>query len=319
RGIDQLESEMKKYFPRTSIAEESGESLTISVIGAPNVGKSSLINSMVQSSRMIVSDMPGTTRDSVATKFSLTDAGGKKWNISIIDTAGLRAFGKMDSPIEYFSSVRAREAVKKSNVVLLLLDAMRGLTKFDKKIAQEIWDEGKALMVVVNKWDLVKIAFREGSLERWENLSELQKDFSETLRRELFRWNLPPMHFVCAKTGENISKMLGGSLQVSQRAKEKISTGALNRFFEKCMEEREPVHRKGSTQVFKILYVLQTEVDPCVIRIYCNHKRLMDSDYESYLRNRLVREFHLNGCPVHFNLQERPPRNRKAQRFSAKN
>ncbi|MDR1437660.1 MAG: ribosome biogenesis GTPase Der [Puniceicoccales bacterium] len=305
RGIDQLMEKMERFTPRELGERSNDVPLSIAFIGAPNVGKSSIANALLKSPRMIVSDVAGTTRDNVSQKMTVTDQGGGQRTISIVDTAGLRAFGKMDSSVEYFSSVRARSALNGADVVFLLLDAGRGLTKYDKKIAQEVWDSGKSLAVIVNKLDAVEMAMMHGAMEGGDDLQDFRKNFEHGVHNSLFRWIALPVLFVSAKNGTHVEKIIPLAFQLHERAQQKIPTGPLNRFFSECIEKKSPSQRGSGKRAFKIFYALQTGTSPITIRIYCNQKKCLDSDYETYLRNCLIRQFQLHGCPLRIDLRER--------------
>lgn len=309
RGIGDLEAVLFRGLEPSDGTASGEERLAMAFIGAPNVGKSSLANALLGSPRMIVSEWAGTTRDSVHGDFTFADADGREQPMRILDTAGLRAPGKVDSSVEYFSSLRARRALGSTPVIFLVLDAVRGLTEFDKKIAADVAAAGKNLAIVVNKWDLAMRAVLRDALPAYGSLQDFQTSFEEALRRELFLWPQIPILFLSARDGEGIHALGETALLLRKRSLQTITTGVLNRFICECLEEHRPANRSGKT--FKIFYSLQTAEDPIAIRLYCNNQRLFTPTDESHLRRKFIERFSLGGCSLRFTFVSKPGRQRE--------
>lgn len=309
RGIEHLEEIIQSYLPKIEKnAEESQNSqpIAIAFIGAPNVGKSSLSNAILKSDRMIVSDVAGTTRDSIFADFDITDAKGQNHRFRLVDTAGLRAPKKIDSSVEYFSSVRTQQALEEADVVFLVLDATRGLTKYDKKIAQIALEKRKNLAVIVNKWDLAEKAIQNEELTHFESINQLKDAFKTALLQSLFSWIDLPILFTSATETLGIETIARLALKLHRQSQQHLSTGRLNAFFQKKLEERQPAKTNGKR--FKIYYAVQTSSAPIVIRIYANRYSLISPSYEQYLRRNFIEHFQLGGSSVSFEFISKPVR-----------
>ncbi|MDR0727498.1 MAG: ribosome biogenesis GTPase Der [Puniceicoccales bacterium] len=312
RGIDVLEGaidEIKKELARNDAEESAASSagemdLSLAFVGAPNVGKSSLTNLLLGTSRVIVNESAGTTRDSISAEFEAISPNGCAKNIRLVDTAGLRAFGKMDSSVEYFSSVRAREAMGRAGVVFLVLDALNGITKQVQRILHEVEALGRPLAVVVNKWDLANRAFSQGDLPAYESIDAFRESYEARLRKELFAWINVPILFVSAHADESRGQIIATAFQVAERAQKKLTTGTLNRLLRECVASFHSMRGRP----FKLFYALQTATYPHTLRIYCNQRKLLNKTYESRLRRRCVEAFNLGGCPLRFEFFSKPPR-----------
>ena len=274
--------------------------LTISFIGRPNVGKSSLSNRLLKSERLIVSDIPGTTRDSVEIVFDYQARDGRLWPFRLIDTAGIRAATKLSTSVEYFSRVRSLDAIRQSDVVFLVLDAMDGVTQQDKAIAGEIIEAARPIVIVVNKWDLVYAAIRKGALTQYRNERDFREKFEKALFERLFFTPGAPVIFVSALTGHDIERMLKAARALNERLDRKMPTARLNQtLIELC--ERTPPPSVGG-QRFRVYYATQTGNRPFRIKLFCNREEKLTESYRRYLEAGLVQEFNLDGCPVHFDL-----------------
>ncbi|MEC7274146.1 MAG: ribosome biogenesis GTPase Der, partial [Verrucomicrobiota bacterium] len=203
RGITDLEEAIyAKLGPKVEGSEtDQSDRIRISLLGRPNVGKSSIGNRLLKSTRLIVSDVPGTTRDSVELDIDYKHKDGEQLKFRLADTAGLRMRRKIDSPVEYFSSVRTQAAMERSDVVFLVIDAVDGVTKQDQALAGEILDAGRALVIVVNKWDLIIERWEQDPIDGYKNLKHFLKSYEESLRKEMFFLPDPPVLFVSAATG----------------------------------------------------------------------------------------------------------------------
>ena len=281
-------------------APEEDKRIRISFIGRPNVGKSSIGNRLLNSNRLIVSDVPGTTRDSVECDLDYQRPDGAAFKFRLSDTVGLRMKRKVESPVEYFSSVRARHAVERSDVVFLVIDALDGVTKQDQALAGEALDAGKALVVVVNKWDLVLQRWEEAPVEGYRNLKHFLKSYEEALRKTMFFLPAPPVLFLSATTGLRIESILETAATVEATLGLKLPTGPLNRVISRLFSERAP--KLSGAKRFKVFYAVQVDSRPLKIRFYCNRIERLDPGYRRYLEKALIHEFRLNGCQVRFDL-----------------
>ena len=293
--------------------------LTISFIGRPNVGKSSLSNRLLKSERLIVSDIPGTTRDSVEIVFDYLARDGRSWPFRLIDTAGIRAATKLSTSVEYFSRVRSLDAIRQSDVVFMVLDAMDGVTQQDKAIAGEIIEAARPIVIVVNKWDLVYAAIRKGALKQYRNERDFREKFEKALFDRLFFTPGAPVMFVSALTGHDIERMLKSARSLNERLERKIPTARLNQtIIDLC--ERTPPPSVGG-QRFRVYYATQTGNRPFRIKVFCNREEKLTESYRRYLEAGLVKEFKLDGCPIHFDLvgkKKQPIEQRLAYRTTRK-
>ncbi|MBL9216201.1 MAG: ribosome biogenesis GTPase Der [Opitutaceae bacterium] len=315
---------------RTAVLEKLGpvpaedaadrERLHICFVGRPNVGKSSLSNRLLKDDRLIVSDVPGTTRDAVELDFTYTSRDGKQWPFRLIDTAGIRAATKLGSSVEYFSRLRSLEAIHGADVVFMVLDAIDGVTQQDKAIAGAIVKAAKPIVIVVNKWDLVHAALRRGALKQFKGERDFREKFEHALFTELFFTPGAPVMFVSALTGHEIERMLRAARALDRRLDTKIPTAKLNAAII-ALAERTPPPAIGG-QRFKIYYATQTSTRPFRIKVFCNQERSLTESYRRYLEAGLVKEFDLAGCPIHFDLvgkQKRSAADRIAARSTRRN
>lgn len=279
---------------------DKAKRIRISLMGRPNVGKSSIGNSLLKSNRLIVSDVPGTTRDSVELDLDYQHPDGETLKFRLADTAGLRMKRKVDSPVEYFSGVRTQHAMERSDVVFLVIDAVDGVTKQDQALAGEVLDAGRALVIVVNKWDLIIQRWEQDPIEGFKNLKHFLKSYEESLRKEMFFLPDPPVLFVSAMTGFKIESLLEAAASVQATLDLKLPTGRLNNLIQHLFEERSP--KLVGTKRFKVFYAVQTGSRPLRIRFYCNRVERLDPGYRRYLEKAIIHEFRLGGCPVRFNL-----------------
>ncbi|MFZ5494794.1 MAG: ribosome biogenesis GTPase Der [Verrucomicrobiota bacterium] len=291
---------LEKLGPVPAGDDREHERLHICFVGRPNVGKSSLSNRLLKHDRLIVSDVPGTTRDAVELDFTYTNKDGKPWLFRLVDTAGIRAAPKLSSSVEYFSRLRSLEAIRGADVVFMVLDAMDGVTQQDKAIAGEIIKAAKPIVVVVNKWDLVHAAFRKRALPKFESERDFREKFEKALFNELFFTPGAPVMFVSALTGHEIERMLRAARGLDRRLDTKIPTAKLNATLIRLADRTPPPAIGG--QRFKIYYATQTSTRPFRIKVFCNQERTLTESYRRYLEAGLVQEFDLAGCPIHFDL-----------------
>ncbi|HET7536502.1 MAG TPA: ribosome biogenesis GTPase Der [Candidatus Didemnitutus sp.] len=289
-----------KLGPVPDETKTAHDRLTICFVGRPNVGKSSLSNRLLKSDRLIVSDVPGTTRDSVEIVFDYKSRDKRTWPFKLIDTAGIRAATKLSSSVEYFSRLRSLDAIRQSDVVFMVLDAMDGVTQQDKAIAGEIVEAARPIVVVVNKWDLVFAAIRRGELKKYDNERDFREKFEKALHERLFFTPGAPVMFVSALTGNDIERMLKAARALNERLDRKIPTAKLNSTIIE-LADRMPAPSIGG-QRFRVYYATQVGNRPFRFKLFCNREEKLTEQYRRYLEAGLVKEFDLDGCPIHFDL-----------------
>jgi GTP-binding protein len=292
-------------FPTALQPFSSPPPLCVCFIGRPNVGKSSLSNRLLKSDRLIVSDIPGTTRDAVSHDFTFRGRDKKLHDFRLIDTAGIKAATKLASPVEYFSRLRSLDSIKETDVVFLVLDAMDGVTQQDKAIAGEAIKERKPIIVVVNKWDLVHKAFADGAtagtaLRHFRNEREYREKYEKAVFERLYFTPGAPLIFVSAMSGHEVSRMLNSAVKLHRTLDKRIPTARLNQHLIHLAERTPPPAVAGRR--FRIYYATQTGTRPFRIKIFCNREGHLAESYRRYLEAGIVEEFDLHGCPVYFDL-----------------
>lgn len=280
-GLGDLLDAVVEKFPETSAYGEDGneDEIKVALIGRPNVGKSSIFNTLVGEERSIVSDVAGTTRDAIDTPVIRE---GQKF--LFIDTAGMRRKARIDEPIEKYSIIRSLRAVDRSDVVLMVIDAIDGVTEQDKKIAGYAHEAGKGIVLVVNKWDLYDK----------DNTSTLR--YTENLRRELVFMQYAPVVFVSAMTKQRIHRLPEVIHYVAEQNAMRISTSVLNQVVEDAIAINSPPTEKG--QRLKILYATQVKIKPPTFVIFVNEPEIMHFSYQRYLENKLREAFGFEGTPL---------------------
>ncbi len=266
--------------------DEEDDAIKVAVIGKPNVGKSSLINKILGENRVIVSNIAGTTRDAIDTPY---ERDGKKY--VFIDTAGMRKRGKIDEAIERYSVVRSLAAIDRCDVVLILIDAQEGVTEQDTKIAGYAHNQGKASIVVVNKWDLV------------EKETNTMENYRKDVQNGLAYMTYAPIAFVSALTGSRLGKIFDLIEYVSQQHSMRISTGVLNDILNEAITKVQPPSDKGKR--LKIMYITQALTKPPTFILFVNDKELAHFSYIRYIENQIRETFGLEGTPVRFIIRER--------------
>ena len=305
RGVPQLVARIQAALgPAPAPERDDGpRAIRLALAGRPNVGKSSLGNRLLGGSRLIVSEVAGTTRDPVRSRLSRAKADGSKAAFVLVDTAGRRTANKRDT-LDFFSQSRADEILAETDVVFLVLDAGQGVTRIDKQLAGELALLGCGLVIVVNKWDLAKQAFREENIDGFEDEEEFRAKFRAAVRRELFFLPDPPLLFVSAKTGLRAEDMLDAAEGVFQRAGATIPTGRINRVIQDLMIKRPP--RMVSGKRFKCYYVTQVSKRPIRFRLFCNSEERLEDAYQRFLVKGVHEEFDLAGVPVFLDVVGKP-------------
>lgn len=286
-GTGDLLDEVIKYFPEESENEaEDEEVINVAVIGKPNVGKSSLINRISGTNRAIVSNIAGTTRDTTDTYIE-----NKFGKFNFIDTAGLRRKSRVNDSIEKYSIIRARMAVERANVCVIMIDATEGFTEQDSKVAGIAIEQGKACIIAVNKWDAVE---KDGNT---------MKEFREKLSVDFSFMSYAPFIFISAKTGIRIDKLYEMIVHVHSQNSMRISTGKLNEVLGIATARVQPPTDKGKR--LKIYYMTQASTRPPTFVFFVNNSELFHFSYQRYLENQIREIFGLDGTPVRFIVRER--------------
>lgn len=286
-GTGDLLDEVIKFFPEQEEEEvEDEEIINVAVIGKPNVGKSSLINRISGTDRAIVSNIAGTTRDTTDTYIE-----NKYGKFNFIDTAGLRRKSRVNDNIEKYSIIRARMAVERANVCVIMIDATEGFTEQDSKVAGIAIEQGKACIIAVNKWDAVE---KDGNT---------MKEFREKLSVDFSFMSYAPFIFISAKTGIRIDKLYEMIVHVHSQNSMRISTGKLNEVLGIATARVQPPTDKGKR--LKIYYMTQASTRPPTFVFFVNNSELFHFSYQRYLENQIREIFGLDGTPVRFIVRER--------------
>ena len=266
--------------------EEDNDTVAVAVIGKPNAGKSSLVNRVLGDERCIVSDMPGTTRDAIDTYFE-NEFG--KYNF--IDTAGIRRQSKVDDRVEKISVLRAKMAVDRADVCLIMIDANEGITEQDEKIAGLAHEAGKASIICVNKWDLI------------DKDNSTTAEFTKKIYDALSYMTYAPLIFLSAKTGQRVEKLFSQINYVNMQSKFRVTTGMLNDVLADAVARVQPPSDKGRR--LKIYYMTQTEVAPPTFVVFCNNAELFHYSYQRYLENCLRQTFGFRGTPIRLIIRQK--------------
>ena len=290
---------------------EQSQAIRVAVVGRPNVGKSLLVNAIAGEDRMIVSELPGTTRDAVDVVCRRHDQ-----QFVLVDTAGLRRKSKVKANLEYYSVVRSLRAIDRCDVSLLVLDAAEGVADQDTKIGGYAHEQGRAALIVANKWDLVQASAREAaeeppaspppgrrkaSAQRIEAV--MRKDFERQTRRYLSFMDYAPLVFTSALHRSGIEPLLEQVVVVAGEHKHRVSTGELNRALLRATESHPPPTRGG--RQLRVYYATEADVRPPTLVLFVNDPKLMHFSYERYLRNSLRQQFGFQGTPLRFILKPR--------------
>lgn len=280
KGIKELLEEITGYLPEEEILEEK-EAIKIAIIGCPNVGKSSIINSILGDERQIVDAIPGTTRDSVDIKFHLDEK-----DVILIDTAGIRKKKKIKEQLEYYSVLRAQRSIERCDIVVLVIDAVKGVAEQDKKIAGIAKEEGKGIIIAVNKWDLIM------GRKKKPGQKKLIHDWISAIKREFYFSNYAPIIFTSAKTQHRMKEIIPAAISCFQNYIKKIETPYLNKIIQKIITTLPP---SGD---LKIYYATQTEIKPPTFVFFVSHPDKIKENYISYLEKKLRSSLLLSGVPM---------------------
>lgn len=285
-GMGELLDAVYEHFPKDNDAQDEEDVIRVAVIGKPNAGKSSLINRILDEERVIVSDIPGTTRDAIDTP---VERGGKKY--TFIDTAGIRRKSRIDENIERYSVIRSWTAVDRSDVCVIMIDAQDGVTEQDTKIAGYAHEQGKAVIIAINKWDLVEK--ETGTMEKYRR----------TVLGKLEFMSYAPVVFISAKTGKRVERLFELIDFVFDQASFRVKTGMLNDVLNEAVAMVQPPSDKGKR--LKIYYMVQAGIKPPKFVLFINNKDLMHFSYERYIMNTLRSNFGFEGTPIQFIIKEK--------------
>jgi GTP-binding protein len=302
------------------------EPLKLAIVGRPNVGKSSIINALTSSERVVVSPIPGTTRDSVDVPFEV-ETEGVRQSYVLIDTAGLRKTRSIGDSIEFFSVKRAEESIARCDIAILVLDAEAGITEQDKKVADRIVEARRACIVVVNKWDLMDDAVRKARIEEIErrrkkenrkspNIMTTLSEFGGWVQEHLFFLDYAPVIFTSAKTGFHLDRLLEAVRYVAAQLQQKVPTAILNRTLHDAVERRQPVSALGHR--LKFFYATQVRQAPPTFLLFVSRDELFSEQYKKYLAAQMRIAFGYEGCPVIIVPKSRPKTIEPVRKFKSR-
>ncbi|HAQ40930.1 MAG TPA: ribosome biogenesis GTPase Der [Clostridiales bacterium] len=289
-GIGDLLDEIISKFDDTMDTEEDDESIKIAVIGKPNAGKSSIINRIIGENRVIVSDIPGTTRDAIDTEF---ERNGQRY--TLIDTAGIRKKSRVSETVEKYSVLRAFTAVERADICILVIDADKGVTDQDIRIAGYSHDNNKGMIIIINKWDLV------------EKDNSTFKEFHDNVRNSLAYASYAPILTVSALTGQRVNKILDEVDEVYKFRNLRVSTGVLNDIITEAVLMNQPRTVRGKR--LKIYYGTQVAVNPPKFLIFVNDSSIVHFSYERYLENKIRESFEYKGTPIIIEFRSKNQKN----------
>jgi GTP-binding protein len=289
------------------------EPLKLAIVGRPNVGKSSIINALTKSERVIVSPIPGTTRDAIDVPFEV-ETDGVRQKYILIDTAGMRKKGRVDDSIEFFSVKRSEDSIERADICVLVLDAESGVLEQDKKIAAKITEARRACIIVINKWDLMEEAVRVAREEEIDRRNRKDRghgkrlstlvEFGEWVQELLFFLDYAPVIFTSAKSGFHLDRLLEAVRYVAAELKKQIPTSLLNRTLRDSIERRQPVSATGHR--LKFYYATQVRQAPPTFLMFVNRDELLSDQYKKHLGNDMRRAFGYEGCPIVLVAKPRP-------------
>ena len=289
-GIGDMLDHVTSYFEQLNLEEDEDDRPRVAIVGKPNVGKSSIINKLTGESRVIVSNIAGTTRDAIDT--DVTWAGRE---YVFIDTAGLRRKSKVKEEIERYSIIRTVTAVERADVVIIVIDAVEGVTEQDAKIAGIAHENGKGIIIAVNKWDAI------------EKNDKTIYEYTNKVRQILSFMPYAEIMFISAKTGQRLPKMFDMIDMVIENHSMRIETGVLNQIMAEAVAMQQPPSDKGKR--LKLYYITQVAVKPPTFVIFVNDKELMHFSYTRYIENRIREAFGFRGTPLRFIIRERNENN----------
>ncbi len=284
RNVGNFLDEVISFIPESKDYEEDNDGINelikVAIVGKPNVGKSSLINKLIGENTVIVSDVPGTTRDSVDLELMYHDK-----RIILIDTAGLRKKNRIKYGVEYFSSMRTIESINQADIIVLVLDSSDNFSDQDQKIASYAQRNYKNIIILLNKWDLIE-----------DKDNHTYNDFVKKIRHEFQFLDYAPVLTISALSGQRVIKLPEMITQVWKESNTRIGTGELNRFFEKIIIKNPPTHKTGKH--IKIYYITQQNINPPTFIFFTNEPKLIPVHYKRFLRNKIREEFKFTGATI---------------------
>jgi len=286
RNTGELLDKISDFLPEVKIEEEEKEGIKIAVLGRPNVGKSSLVNAILGEEKLIVTDLPGTTRDSIDTKIQINDK-----TFTLIDTAGLKRKSRIKEDLDFYTSLRTLRSIQRCDVALVLIEAQEGLLSQDLKIFEEVEKARKGMVMVVNKWDLV------------EKESTTADFYTKAIQKKAPSLDYIPIIYISAKTKKRLNQTLNLALKVYDERKRRIQTSELNDKMKTEIERRPPAQKMG--KYIKIYYVTQTGVEPPTFVFFCNYPEFLQKNYLRFLENRLREHFGYQGVPLRIKVRKR--------------
>lgn len=287
RAVGEVLDKIVSSFKTIELEDDGDEdAIRFAIVGMPNAGKSSLTNALLGVDRQIVTNVPGTTRDSINTSFKYF---GQTYEM--IDTAGLRRRAKVNDSIEYFSSIRTQQAIKSAHVVIVLIDAEKGFVSHDARVMEEVIAAGKGLIVGVNKWDLI------------EKSTNTMRDFKQNLIDNMYELRHYPIQFISTLERRRIFKLVDLVKRIHEEQQKRVSTRQLNLFLEDLVARLQPPSPRGKE--IKLNYCAQVAVEPPVIVIFSNHPDDIKTSYKRYIENRFRETFGFKGVPVRISLRKK--------------
>lgn len=284
-GVAEVLDRVVELLPEAKVPEED-TTIRLAIVGRPNVGKSSLVNAILGAPRVIVSEIPGTTRDAIDTSFE-RDA----QKITLIDTAGIRRPGKVQGSVEYYSVLRAQKAIQRCDVALLVIDGSQGVIDGDKRVGGLVVDQGRACVVVVNKWDLMHNPTSK----------MLMRDFARIFRKECPFLHFAPLVFTSALTGMGVPAVVDTALQAAEAHAHRIATGELNRLIHAAVYAR-AYTRKG--KMLRVYYATMPSVKPPTVVLFVNDPHIVHFSYLRYIENQIRKQLPLEGTPIRIEVRE---------------
>ncbi len=285
-GIGEVLDEIYNNFDDPQVELETEDTIKVAIIGKPNVGKSSLVNKILNEERVIVSNIAGTTRDAIDSHFK-----NEFGEYIFIDTAGIRRKNKVYDKLEKYSVLKAKAAIERANVCLLLIDATEGVTEQDEKIAGLAHEAGKGVIIVINKWDLI------------EKENHTLENYKKRVYEKLAYLSYAPILFISAETGQRVNKLYEAINEVDKNNSLRVPTGLLNDMLSEAIAITQPPSDKGKR--LKVYYMTQVSIRPPTFVIFVNSKELMHFSYVRYIENHLRKQFNFKGTPIHMIIRER--------------
>lgn len=291
-GVGDLLDVVTEGFDESEEEEKDGR-IRIAIVGRPNAGKSSIVNSLLNTQRVIVSDVSGTTRDSIDSFITYNDK-----EFVIVDTAGIRKKSKVDYGVEKFAVDRAIRSIRECDVAVLVIDAKEGISDQDKKISSIITESGKGIIVAINKWDLIE-----------DKKANTINKFEQELAKDIPFLSYAPKIFISALTKQRLGQIFDKSLEVYEQCVKRVSTGLLNKVINEAYALNPPTSFKGKR--LKVLYATQAAVQPPTFVLFVNNEELLKDSYKRYLENKLREAFGFFGTPIRISVRERKEKGRK--------